>query len=354
MIRVTCEACGKSFGAKDELAGRKGKCPGCGEPIVVPQAGAAPAAPAPARAAPAASRSSKGSGGSRRASTKTHVRRPGGKTRSKGGAGTVVVVVLAALGMAWAAWALSGDEDMGRVAFNRGQTAISDMEWAVAVEAFESIPPESTFHALAQEKLAEAIGQRDAEEALAKSKGSDNLYLLIKSVEKNYVLPEAPSGSYYQPYARYLLKRCKDFVERFPDDARSQELRQYDFKYAKVASLTEPPTEADVDAELQFRCMMPAPNYKLAAEAVAEFQALNPQNTDAVRRLRDRMQDSSQEYWKNIHGKLVNGGDLEPGKENWQRVANQTFRYLDAVDGVAGILPAADARALYNKATNGG
>lgn len=36
-IPVECDACGKRFKAKAKLAGRSGKCPGCGSPITVPE-----------------------------------------------------------------------------------------------------------------------------------------------------------------------------------------------------------------------------------------------------------------------------------------------------------------------------
>ncbi len=35
MIELTCSSCGKKLRAKDELAGRMGKCPNCGQPIRV-------------------------------------------------------------------------------------------------------------------------------------------------------------------------------------------------------------------------------------------------------------------------------------------------------------------------------
>ena len=58
-IKVTC-ACGQSFAAKDELAGRTVKCPKCSRPLTIPTAGPAPPAltpmsqPQQAAAAPAA------------------------------------------------------------------------------------------------------------------------------------------------------------------------------------------------------------------------------------------------------------------------------------------------------------
>ena len=36
MIRVACGACGARFKAREEFAGRRGKCPNCSEPVLVP------------------------------------------------------------------------------------------------------------------------------------------------------------------------------------------------------------------------------------------------------------------------------------------------------------------------------
>src|SRR4051812_16654510 len=42
MISFSCISCQKKLAVKDELAGKKVKCPGCGNAVVVPQAAAAP------------------------------------------------------------------------------------------------------------------------------------------------------------------------------------------------------------------------------------------------------------------------------------------------------------------------
>src|SRR5213593_260116 len=53
-IKVQC-ACGKAFAAKDELAGKTVKCPGCQKPLKIPGAGApAKAAVKPEAGKPAA------------------------------------------------------------------------------------------------------------------------------------------------------------------------------------------------------------------------------------------------------------------------------------------------------------
>jgi DNA-directed RNA polymerase subunit RPC12/RpoP len=51
-IKVHCGSCNASFKAKDELAGRRVKCPKCQSPVIIPAAPAAPKKPvAPARQA---------------------------------------------------------------------------------------------------------------------------------------------------------------------------------------------------------------------------------------------------------------------------------------------------------------
>ena len=37
-IKVTCNSCGKSLKAKDSAAGKKVKCPQCGDPMTIPEA----------------------------------------------------------------------------------------------------------------------------------------------------------------------------------------------------------------------------------------------------------------------------------------------------------------------------
>src|SRR5262245_66564646 len=51
MITFTCDSCRKKFTVKDELAGKKAKCPGCGNPLIVPRAAASVAAQARDKAA---------------------------------------------------------------------------------------------------------------------------------------------------------------------------------------------------------------------------------------------------------------------------------------------------------------
>src|SRR5260370_36412686 len=51
-IRITCK-CGKQVQTRDENAGKRMKCPGCGGVVTMPAAGAAAPKPAPAAPKPA-------------------------------------------------------------------------------------------------------------------------------------------------------------------------------------------------------------------------------------------------------------------------------------------------------------
>ena len=46
MISFSCPHCNKALRVKDELAGKRGKCPGCGQAFAIPATSASAAAPA--------------------------------------------------------------------------------------------------------------------------------------------------------------------------------------------------------------------------------------------------------------------------------------------------------------------
>jgi len=353
MIRVTCDACGAGFNARDELAGRKGKCPKCQAPIVVPAADGPATATGPAPAAAAAPAPAVSAGGGRRRAS-TGGRRRGG-SRSSGGGLNVVVILAVVAGLAFAAWKMSTEEDPGAAAFRTGMAAVQGGDVDAAIAAFERVPAESRFHAQAQENLAEVRQGRDAAAEAAESKKSGRHYDLITSLEKNYVLGLGADHPDYAPNARYLLKRAAEFVERFPDDEHSATFSQYGYKYAKVASLDAPPTEDDVMAEMRFRCILTSPNFPAAGAAIDEFARSANGDPAAVRRLTDWLQEQSLAWWERVKDTLRNSGRaLEPGAENWQAIANATNRYLTEIRQVPGLTPSMEAQALYNKAINGG
>ena len=345
MIRVECAACGATFQAKDELAGRRGKCPQCKAAITVPQAGAAAPAPAaaPARLAPSAraSASKAPKGGARR--------RHASRSR-KGGMGPVVVVIAVAVLMAAGAFMLSGDST-GVTELQQAIEAKTMAHFDRAIVLLESIPETSTVYDTAQTELVDVRALKKADDARRLELKAGGLYDNIKSVEKNYVMGPGPSGPNYAANARYLLKRAAEFVEKYPTDSRATEIEQYAFRFAKVASLATPPTEADVDSELRFRFL--AHDYHASVSAIDEFAGGEGADPDAVRRLRDKVQASSLDYWKTLRAVLDSTGALTKGDENWQQVANICLRYLTSIEGVPGVTPAVDAKALYARAQEG-
>lgn len=58
-IKVTCEACFSDFNAGDQHAGKRVKCPACGEPVRIPSGGEHTAAPRSVRSSPRRRQSSK-------------------------------------------------------------------------------------------------------------------------------------------------------------------------------------------------------------------------------------------------------------------------------------------------------
>jgi|GEM_PF-3524470 len=346
MIRVECAACGATFQAKDELAGRRGKCPQCKAAITVPQAGSA-ASPAPA-AAPA--RKAPGAGSSSTRAPKGGARRRHASRSRKGGMGPVVVVVVVAVLIAGGAFMLSGDS-VGVLELQQAIEAKTVAQFDKAIALLESIPETSNVYDTAQTELIDVRERKHADDARRLELKAGGLYDNIKSVEKNYVLGPGPSGPNYATNTRYLLKRAAEFVQKYPTDSRAKEIELFAFKYAKVASLSTPPTEADVDAELRFRFL--AHDYHSAVSAIDEFAGGEGADPDAVRRLRDKVQTSALDYWKTLKAVLDSTGALTEGDENWQQVANICLRYLTSIENVPGVTPAVDAKALYARAQEG-
>ncbi|MFT7462231.1 MAG: hypothetical protein ACI9EF_000569 [Pseudohongiellaceae bacterium] len=261
----------------------------------------------------------------------------------------VVVVVLAAL-VAAAGYFLSGDS-VGVRELQQAIEAKTVREFDRAITLLESIPESSTVYKAAQDELIDILARKSADDDRDQAKKAARLYDNIKVVEKSYVKGPGPESPNYATNARYLLKRCVDFVTLYPNDPRAAELGQYGFIYANVASLNTPPTEGDVDAELRFRFVGHA--FALSASAIDEYASTAGADPDAVRRLRDRVQSASLDYWKTLKSQLGSEGALTPGEEDWQRIANSCRRYLDSIEGVPGVTPAIDAKTLYARAQEG-
>ena len=52
MISCRCGQCGKDLKVKDELAGKRVKCPGCGKPVAVPELAASVSPQPPSQVKP--------------------------------------------------------------------------------------------------------------------------------------------------------------------------------------------------------------------------------------------------------------------------------------------------------------
>lgn len=342
MIRVECEACGATFQAKDALAGRRGKCPKCQADITVPEVGEREpvSAPAPVATRSSTSRRRVVSGGARSRLSK----------RGKGGMGPVVVALAVAAAIAVLAFVLS-DGSEGKLALQQAIGHKTTAEYDEAIKLLLTVPEDSKLYSTAQEELSDVRELKAADITRRLELKAGGLYDNIKSVEKNWVVAPGANATTYAPNTRYMLKRCAEFLDKYPQDPRAKEIGLFAFRYANVASLDKPPTEADVEAELKFRFV--GHDFRLSALAIEEFAGLPGSRSDAVRRLRDKVQVASLDYWMRLKAELEARGSLSKGKENWQQVANTCQRYLDAIEDVPGVTPAVDAKILFERALEG-
>jgi len=378
MITVRCGSCSASFKAKDELAGRRGKCPSCGAEIQVPaaSAGAAPAAPRPtqpsaARAAapgaPAgartgavvksgAARASRapgavGAGGGR------HPARRGGKGKQPMGKGarigliTVVVVVVAGV---IAYFASRPGEPTGTFALGLDHIRAGRLSDAQA--AFEAVLSTDEMYEEAQVRLADVRQQLAAQEAQRELRHASEAFEVIKSVQKSYV--DRDGKGYmdpdYVPNTRYVLKRCKEYLERWPTAANVAEVKQIQARYANVTSLDTPPTEADVRAEWKFRLLGKNPNMRKVMEAIDDFATRVPDKADVAAELRAELQAFNVQQWGMVLEDLRKRGKLEPGAEEWQDVAAEILQYHELLEGVPGLTPPPASVELLKRAQAGG
>ncbi len=351
MIKVSCDACGASFTAKDELAGRRGKCPTCKEPIVVPELSDSEddeAEEEEAQAAPVVSSSGRRRGSSRRSGSRTSGRTPRKKDHRAAGAIFAVVAVLIVLGGYFAL--KKGDPPSP---YSIGLDLMQAGEFDAAIAEFDKVGKDSPLYSQALEKRAEVISRKVNLDRAVNFKSAENLYSLIASVEKNYV-SRGGKGHLepnYAPNTRYLLKRCKEFKDRYPASDHVSEIETIEFRYSDIASLSKPPTEADTRAEMNLRLISQNPGYKGAMAAVEEFSLAWPDQVEAAREMRNEIVEYSINDWKQIRAQLESS--MTPGSENWQRVANKTSTYISKLEEVPGLEPVAEARALYKKATDG-
>jgi hypothetical protein len=413
MIRVTC-ACGAAFAVKPEFAGRKGKCPRCGQPVQVPgdgpaaaTAGSAPpaatsassvpatarpaasAAPAASHAAPAAQHAAPAAqhaapaaqhavAAARPAAPATHApaaaapargavvsgarrERAAGGARAKHGSRSVAqvhggeggerrsahphrkdqpkwlipVAVLVVVGGGLVIFAMTSSTP-STTTFKRAleQTNAGHLDAAAAL--LKSIPAGDPMHDEAVAELARVSGLKAAGEAQLDARDADAIYAGLQSLRKDYVERAGPESKDYTPYCRYMLKRAREFLERFPDDPRATEVKGLFPYYAKVATLDTPPTPADVKAEIFLRSI--SRQFKDAKKAVDEYAQLPGADPAEVAALQEDLKSRALAAWRiDFVEPLRSDGDLEPGHENWRRIAARAQKYLASVEGLDGV-----------------
>lgn len=266
----------------------------------------------------------------------------------------MVLIVLALAAAVASYFALQ--EGKGVNPYGVGLELLSRAEYAQAIVEFEKLQPGDRLYADAQEKRTEALELQEAKKTLASTRLGTLLYNIIIAQEKHYVRRGGEGHFHvdYVPNTRYLLKRCRDFLKTYSDDARATEIKGIVRRYEHIVSLDDPPTEADLRVELKIRMLGKSPNYMLAVELIDEFAALSPDNAAVVRELRDEVQAHTARYWLDLKDELERTNALTPGQENWQKIANQCALYFARLEGVPGLTPVAEAQLLLDKATRGG
>ncbi|MHC5209831.1 MAG: hypothetical protein ACYTG2_03840 [Planctomycetota bacterium] len=253
--------------------------------------------------------------------------------------GAVLVLVAIGVGI-W--FATRGPDTVAYV--QAGREAMDRGDFTGAIAEFEKVPADDVLYGQAQEKLVEARELMVADEAREGARMADNLHGVLERLRKDYVDGPGNAVPEYAPNCRYLLKRAREFLERYPDDPRAPDVKALFPYYAKVASLDKPPTEADVRAEMGFRFQ--SGQFLLAMQAVDEAAAESEEVAAVADTLRGKVLEQAEHGWKQTLSIIEDA--LVPGEENWNRVQGRVRRYLDNIEGLEGV--GDEARALYEKA----
>lgn len=366
MIRVHCAACGATFGARDEHAGRRGKCSRCGAPVTVPSAAAAQppapsATPAPAVSpAPAAPRAPAAPSapvpaavvrGAARAPSGGR-REPRGRTRHGGESAEgppkwlLPALVVMVVGGVAGFFALRGGGPDAVKLVQAGREALQAGDYDAAIASLAQVPADSRLYGQAQEVLKEAQEQRAAILSAEARGDADRLAATLQSIRRDWIEKYGPSGKQYAEQTRYLLERAAEFVQRFPDDPRAVEYRGYPAYYARVASLDRPPTVRDVSVEIEWRAQ--AGEWREALAEVQAFAGRPDVAAEDVERLRREMREMADGEWQVVKGRLERREAFRPGDENWKQILSQTGTYLQSVAGIEGA--GAEAREWHARA----
>ncbi len=338
MIRVTCGACGAAFNARDEHAGRRGKCPKCGGVVQVPEPGplddgAESEAEEPEaderpveNEPPVHRRGRPRSGGGRRARS----RRPA-RSQAPAWLFPTVIIAVVAIGAIFV-WkssfsGLTGGPDVER--FRLGREALTRASYAEAREYFALVSPGTTMYAEAQERIVEVDELIAAAQAREFERAAETAFGNIQKLQKGWVDQLGPNDPTYSGNCRYMLKRAKEFIERYPAAKQVPEARKLFDHYRNVASLDKQPTTTDIRREVFFR--KSAKSFGLALKAIDEFSTLPHAHPDTVAELEREVRVEAEAEWKLVKARIQES--LVPGQENWVMVKGLAEHYLDWVQG---------------------
>lgn len=238
----------------------------------------------------------------------------------------------------------TGGTDWAAV-FTRGVEAMQKGRHELAIEHFETVPEGHNLYSRAQENLVNARELMAAEVARRDSRKADNLWNIVEQMRRDYVERKGPSHPEYAPNCRYMLKRAQEFIDTFPADPRAEQVRGLFPYYSLVANLVDPPTEADLRAEVYMRTQ--TWNYKAALEPIVEY-AERTGETEVAREITEEVREAARARWVWWIKKLTGDGSLDEGDENWRRISNSATKFLTNVEGLSGV--SADAIALRDKA----
>ncbi|GJM21697.1 MAG: hypothetical protein DHS20C15_16120 [Planctomycetota bacterium] len=260
----------------------------------------------------------------------------------------LVVVVLGAWYVSQSSGQLSSD------GLSRGDDLMAAGQFDEAIAAFASVPADAPTYAQAQTRKQEAEQRKSASAAIELNNEVSAAYQFLVGIRKSWV-DRGGKGFLekdYVPNARYLLKRAQEFLQRFPEGERSDEVRGWTYYYAEVTSLDTPPTEDDVIAEIKFRTTRVSGthrDYAACMRAISEFASQNSGVDAEVLGLRGLVQADVDKTWKQIEASRI-AELLGASPPNWQKVANATKTFLDAVALAPGLVPPIAAVDLLAKA----
>jgi hypothetical protein len=263
----------------------------------------------------------------------------------------IIVVALAGTGGYFAFY------DSGDIhgPYGVGLGLVSEGKDEEAIAQFDLVAPGDALYEKAQAAKVEAQGRLGANQARRDARRADALYSIITFTEEKWVDRggQGARDPAYASHTRYMLKRAAEFLEQFPDDPRRKEIEILVYRYEDVADPKAPPSSQDVDVELMYRLIPGNPNYADALAIVDEFARAWPDRSEEAAAFRARIQAHSEEYWAETLKGIQEDGSLDPGAENWRRVAQQTLRYLNSIEGLP-LQPVMEARRLHDKALSGG